>query len=64
MVDFHGWAATVDPAVIDDWLEYASLDPEAFGLAFKQQKKIGGNGGTNMVSAKNAAKLFSARYGK
>jgi cytolysin (calcineurin-like family phosphatase) len=62
IADVEGWLATLEPRVIDAWLTFASVEPEAFGAASKSAPKAGG-GKTKWASGADAVNMLAARFG-
>jgi cytolysin (calcineurin-like family phosphatase) len=62
IVDVEAWLATLEPRVIDAWLAFASVEPEAFGSASKIAPK-GGAGRTKWASGADAVNMLAARFG-
>jgi hypothetical protein len=62
IADVEGWLATLEPRVIDAWLTFASVEPEAFGTASKSAPK-GGDSRTKWASGADAVNMLAARFG-
>jgi len=58
----EGWLATLEPHVIDAWLTFASVEPEAFGYRSKQAAK--GDGRTKWASGADAVEMLAGRFGR
>jgi hypothetical protein len=64
IADVEGWLSTIDPAVIDRWLVFATVEPAAFGGRAAPpggEVRAEPSGGT--VSARQAAKNMAQRFG-
>jgi hypothetical protein len=62
IVDVEGWLSTLEPRVIDAWLTFASVEPEAFSGATKAGAKPG-DGKTKWASGADAVNMLAARFG-
>ena len=58
----EAWLATLEPRVIDAWLTYAKVEPEAFGYQGKREAK--GDGKTKWASGGDAVNMLAQRFGK
>ena len=63
IVDVEAWLASLEPRVIDAWLTFASIEPEAFGYAAKKGEAGGGKGKTKWASGADAVTLLAGRFG-
>ena len=59
----EGWLAALEPRVIDAWLTFAGVEPEAFGYASKEAPK-GGDGKTKWASGADAINMLAGRFGR
>ena len=59
----EAWLATLEPRVIDAWLTFASVEPEAFGTASKNAPQ-GGGGKMKWASGADAVTMLAGRFGR
>ena len=57
----EAWLASIDPGVIDAWLAYAAVEPEAFGFVGEDKDTSGRN--IQWYTADKAADFFAQRFG-
>lgn len=57
------WLASIEPRVIDAWLAFAVVEPEAFADG-RQRGGGKAGGGTKWVTADKAVEMLAGRFGK
>jgi hypothetical protein len=60
----EGWLASLDPRIIDRWLVFAGVEPEAFaGPGDAETRRGEGRAAGSLVDATAAARQLSAMFG-
>lgn len=61
IADVEAWLASIEPRVIDAWLAFESIEPEAFA-----ERRADGEerrGGGELLDARESARKMAKRFG-